>query len=73
MKPLHGVAPGGESFEPSELPEEADDNTDKPRAAPAPGLPVSEKQYKRMKEAAKHTPAPCDDAAQEDRPKKEKG
>ena len=73
MKPLHGVTTGGESFDPRDLPEEAEDTPDKPKAAPAPGLPVSEEEYKRMKEAAKHAPAPCDEHAQEDRTREEKG
>ena len=73
MKSLHGLAAGGESFEPRELPEEAVDNTETPRAAPAPGLPVSEEEYKRMKEVARHTPAPRHEHAQEDRLKEEKG
>ena len=73
MKPLDGVAAGGKSFEPRELPAETADDTDKPRPAPAPGLPVSEEEYKRMKEAAKHAPAPRDEHAQEDRPAEENG
>jgi hypothetical protein len=74
MKPLHGVAPGGESFDPSELSEEEEvDKGDNPKPAPAPGLPVSEEEYRRMKEAARHAPAPRDRHAQEDHPRKEPG
>ena len=72
MKSLRGVAPGGKSFDPGELPEEPVDTNAEPRAAPAPGLPVSDEEYKRMKEAAKHAPAPRVKIAQEDRPKKRK-
>lgn len=73
MKPLHGVAPGGESIDPSELSEEKVDKSAKPKSAPAPGLPVSEEEYRRMKEAARHAPAPRDEHAQEDRPREEQG
>jgi len=73
MKPLNGVAADCESFNPRELPDEAADDTDTPRPAPAPGLPVSEEEYKRMKEAAKHAPAPRGDHAQEDHPKEKNG
>ena len=72
MKSLRGVAPGGEGIAPGDLPEEPDEAAAEPKAAPAPGLPISEKEYKRMKEAAKHAPAPSVKEAQEDRPKKEK-
>ena len=70
MKPLSGDAPVGEGFNPKELSEESEDAT-APKPAPAPGLPVSEAEYKRMKEAAKHAPAPRAKEAQEDRPTKE--
>ncbi|MGH9931822.1 MAG: hypothetical protein ACREA9_21700 [Pyrinomonadaceae bacterium] len=70
MKPLHGDAPDGESFNPKELSEESEDATTEGKAAPAPGLPISEEEYKRMKEKAKHAPAPRVREAQEDRPKK---
>ena len=71
MKSLRGVAPGGGTINPQELSDEAEDTT-APRAAPPPGLPISEEEYKRMKEAAKHAPAPRVKNAQEDRPKKGK-
>lgn len=72
MKSLGGVGPGGESIDPGQLPEESLDTNAEPRAAPAPGLPVSDEEYERMKEAAKHAPAPRVKNAQEDRPKKRK-
>ena len=73
MKSLHGTAASGESFELRELREEPGHFAEKPRAAPAPGVPVSEDEYKRLKEAARHTPAPRNEHAQEDRPKGRKG
>jgi hypothetical protein len=72
MKPLDGVGDGGESFDPKDVPEESSDEPEKPRSAPAPGLPISEEEYQRMKEAARHAPAPRNEHAQEDRPEKEK-
>jgi hypothetical protein len=71
MKSQRGVAPGGECIDPGELPEESDEAATEPKAAPAPGLPISEEEYKRLKEAAKHAPAPRVREAQEDRPEKE--
>jgi hypothetical protein len=71
MRPLHGDATGGESFDPQDLPEEASDQSEKPREAPAPGVPISDEEFERMKEAAKHAPAPRDKHAQDDRPQKE--
>jgi hypothetical protein len=38
----------------------------KQRSAPAPGVPVSEEQYKRLKERAKHDPAQSTKHAQRD-------
>ena len=70
MRSRRGVAQRGESINPKELPEEPVNPKAKPKAAPAPGLPVSEKEYRRMKEAAKHAPAPRVKGAQEDRPEK---
>jgi hypothetical protein len=70
MKPLSGDASDGEIFNPKESSEEAEDARGEPKAAPAPGLPVSDEEYERLKEAAKHAPAPRVKEAQEDRPKK---
>jgi len=72
MKSLRGVAQGGERVDPGELPEEPVDATDEPRAAPAPGLPIAEEEYRRLKEAAKHAPVPRVKNAKEDRPNKKK-
>lgn len=68
-----GVAPGGAIFNPQESSEEPAEPTGKPKAAPAPGLPVSEEEYQRLKEAAKHAPPAPAEHAQEDRPKKTTG
>lgn len=70
MNSRRGIAPGGRSIEPSDLPDEEVDPTAAPRAMPSPGLPVSEEEYARMKEAAEHTPARSVEHAQEDRPRK---
>jgi hypothetical protein len=72
MKPLSGDATGGEAFDPQDLPEEASSKPEKAREAPAPGLPISEEEYRRMKEAARHTPARRDEHAQEDHPEEKK-
>jgi hypothetical protein len=71
MKSQRGAAPGGEDLDPGELPEEPDGAAAGPREAPAPGLPISQEEYERLKEAAKHTPAQRVKDAQEDRSKKE--
>jgi hypothetical protein len=69
MKPTHGDGSKGESFEPTESSDEPVADTDKPKAAPAPGLPVSQQEYDRMKDAARHAPAPRVEGAQEDVPR----
>jgi hypothetical protein len=51
-----GIAYGGDAFDPTELPDEKDEPTTQPKAAPAPGLPISEEEYNRLKEEAKHPP-----------------
>jgi hypothetical protein len=70
MKSERGVAPGGECIDPGELPEEPEETATKSKAAPAPGLPISQEEYQRLKEAAKHAPAPREKEAEEDHPKK---
>jgi len=70
-KPEHGRGGKGQNVNPSELPEELVVlSDDKPRAAPSPGVPVSDEDYKRMKEAAEIAPTRDVKNAQEDRPKK---
>lgn len=62
-----GVAVGGTSINPSGLPEEPTIETDaQPKTAPPPGVPVSEDEYRRMKEAAKNISARSRKHAQED-------
>lgn len=69
MKPMPGDDSKGESFEPTESSNEPEDDTDKPKAAPTPGLPISQQEYDRMKDAARHAPAPRVEGAQEDVPR----
>ena len=72
MKSLRGGASGGKIINPEDLAAEPVDTTATPRAAPAPGLPVADEEYNRMKEAAKHTTAQRVKIAQKDRPKKKR-
>jgi len=51
MKSLNGIAQGGKEFNPTELPDQPED-TSRVRPAPAPGLPISDEEYKRLKEEA---------------------
>ena len=69
MKARCGVTEGGELMKPEELPEEKNTETES-RPAPAPGVPMSEEEYDRLKEKAERAPAPRVENAQEDRPKK---
>lgn len=71
MKSQCGVTEGGELMKPQQLPEEQNSDTQN-KPAPAPGIPMSEEEYKRLKEKAEHAPAPRVEHAQEDRPKKSK-
>ena len=73
MKSKDGEAQGGESFDPEELPEEPEHRDGPPRPAPAPGVPVSDEEFERMKEAANRAPTSGAGHAQEDRHDKEKG
>ena len=66
MKSLRGVTPKGESMKPGDLPEEPDETAGEPKAAPAPGLPISEEEYKRLKEIAEHGGGPGVEEAQEE-------
>ncbi|HYJ88062.1 MAG TPA: hypothetical protein VEW46_18490 [Pyrinomonadaceae bacterium] len=72
MKPLHGEACSGKGFDPEASSEEPANQTSKPRAAPAPGVPVSNEELKRLKREAEHKPAARGEESQKDRPK-EKG
>ncbi len=66
MKPKRGEAPGGESFDPEALPEEPESPEEQPRPAPAPGLPISDEEYERLKESAKRGTGHRNKHAQED-------
>lgn len=73
IEPQEGVGTGGESINPSGLPQHSEPEENKPRAAPGPGLPISIEEYNRLKEAAKTAPTPAVSNAQEDTgPKKKK-
>jgi hypothetical protein len=69
MKSQRGVAFGGKAFDPSELPDENNDAESPPKAAPAPGLPISEKEYNRLKEEAEHPPGTRGKVAKKDQGK----
>jgi hypothetical protein len=53
--PQPGSGCTGHSASPLDMPEESSDipSTVKPKEAPAPGVPVSNEEYERMKEEAK--------------------
>ena len=72
MKSQRGVAFGGKDFDPSELPKEDDEAPTQGKAAPAPGLPISDEEYNRLKEEAKHPPATRTKVETKDRKKKGK-
>ena len=57
MKSLNGIAQGGKDFDPTALLDQPED-TSHIRPAPAPGLPISEEEYKRLKEEAEHPTPP---------------
>lgn len=57
MKSQNGIAQGGEDFDPTELPDQPED-TSQIRPAPAPGLPISDEEYKRLKKEAETAKPP---------------
>jgi hypothetical protein len=57
MKSQNGIAQSGKDFDPSDLPDQPED-TSHIRPAPAPGLPISEEEYKRLKEEAENVKPP---------------
>ena len=61
-KPKAGFAGPGETVVPTEV-EKTDE---KARAAPAPGLPMSQEAYERLKREAQTGPVPRSKDAQED-------
>jgi len=72
MKSRSGASPPGNIVNPQELPEEPVATNAEPIAAPPPGLPVSDEEYERLKEAAKKAPPTRVKNAQKDRRKKQK-
>jgi hypothetical protein len=59
-----------ERSEAADVPEDTGGETssDRPKAAPAPGVPMSIEEYERLKAKAKRSPARGDAPAQEDSP-----
>jgi hypothetical protein len=47
MKSKNGIAQAGKDFDPTASPDQVED-TDHIRPAPAPGLPISEEEYRRL-------------------------
>jgi len=58
MKSKNGIAQSGEDFDPMASPDEPEENISQIRPAPAPGLPISEEEYKRLKKEAEHAKPP---------------
>ena len=54
MKSKKGISHSGEDFDPTKLPDKPED-TSEIRPAPAPGLPISQEEYERLKEEAETT------------------
>lgn len=71
--PSQSSAKPGKEFNPADLPDEHGpaERRNVPRPAPAPGVPVSERAYERLKDDARHRSCEDDVPAQEDRPRKE--
>jgi hypothetical protein len=61
----------GAPIRPADVPADAGCETslDRPKSAPAPGVPMSIAEYERLKEQAKRRPARRDAPAQEDSPR----
>lgn len=57
MKSKHGIEQSGKDFDPTASPDKLED-INQIRPAPAPGLPISEEEYKRLKEEAEHPKPP---------------
>ncbi len=72
--PSPGSADVGREFDASEEPEDThpDEVSHGPQPAPAPGLPVSEREYQRLKDEAQRGRNEDDVPAQEDRPAKKR-
>jgi hypothetical protein len=72
--PSAGCGEPAREFSPSDVPDDtgADQRPEHPVPAPAPGVPVSEKEYQRLKDTARRPVHRKDVPAQEDRPRKER-
>jgi len=57
MNSQKGTAQSGKDYDPTELPDQPED-TGQIRPAPAPGLPISQDEYDRLKEEAEHVKRP---------------
>jgi hypothetical protein len=71
---IPGAAGPGEAFDPKRMPENSpssEDLTKAPRAAPAPGIPLSNEQYEWLKRKAQAIRSPLSKHAQEDPSAKE--
>jgi len=71
MKSKNGIAQGGKDFDPTASPDQFED-TDHIRPAPAPGLPISEEEYRRLKEEAEKPSPPAQERKISQRKTKDK-
>ncbi|MEA2165010.1 MAG: hypothetical protein QOK37_3137 [Thermoanaerobaculia bacterium] len=67
-KPKHGAGESGRAFDPKDLEEDDEPSPGTTRSAPAPGVPVSDEEYERMKEAAGKAPSSAEKKTHEVRP-----
>ena len=66
-QPQAGEGCEGETMDPTKLPKTPQsEDKQPPRAAPAPGLPISAEEYERMKKSAESESPSSDESAQED-------
>jgi hypothetical protein len=66
-QPQPGEGCDGEAIEPKKLPKSEEGEIEiPPRAAPAPGVPISAEEYERIKKAAESESASNFESAQED-------
>jgi hypothetical protein len=71
MKSRRGKASAGKDINPAALSDQAETSAT-PRSAPAPGLPISEEEYNRLKKAAALGSGPRVNDAREDTRKKKR-
>ena len=57
MKSKYGIEQSGKDFDPTASPDHPE-HSNQIRPAPAPGLPISEREYERLKEEAEHAKPP---------------